>query len=260
MYLLSVIVGTQIGYIIGLILSTETKLDKIIIYTSAIGIMVAISVITTRIRQKVIYNNFRELYKVNKNNFVSQCRHQISSTSDKILKIKLSLLLCNFFIEERDFISAKKALDFLCRKHSDKFILDELFLPGRYKLEFCLNEIYLNTKNNDLLSAYSTYSKGRKLLKKFMLLPKYRIRILSILCEYEYARGDYIKAMDYITQAIDSTHDESDKDKRRIILAKILYHMERYQDSELLLEQIIQNNSSEDNVKIATHILLQKSV
>ena len=253
-------IGVQIGYITAVLIDKQTSVNNIILYASCIIFFALASVIFIYIRQKTIFKNVQILKKINKYKYVLKTQETFKTTVDGILKFKLALYLCNFYIEENDFSSAKKAIDMIKQRYSGKPIIEQKLLSSNFKLKYYLKQIYLSTMENNILEAHSSYLRGKKYIDKYLSSNEYRFQILKVLAEYEYAKGDYSKSEKYLTDAINDCKNESEKDKLKILLAKVYYRCEKYQQSELLLEQIIGNNSTFENVKNAKKLLLQKIV
>lgn len=260
LYFLSSIIGAQAGYIIAILIDKQTSSNNIVLYSSCITFLILACIITIFLRQKTIFDNIQMLKKSNKNEYVLKTKQNFSISVDGVLKFKLALCLCNFFIEENDFISAKNSIDMIKQTHYGKPIINKKFLSKKLKLEYYLKQIYLSTMGNNIIEAHSCYIRGKKYIDKYISHDEYRFLILNILSQYEYSKGDYKEAENFINDAINNCDDEYKKDELKIFLSKIYYKTERYQKSEVLLEQIICNNSSIENVKNAKKILLQKIV
>lgn len=253
-------IGAQAGYIFAVLIDKQTCVNNLLLYTLCITILAFACMTTLYIRQKTIFKNIQILKKSNKNQFVLKSKETFKTTVDGILKFKLALCLCNFYIEESDFISAKKAIDMIKQRYLGKTIIEQRLLSKKSKLEYYLKQIYLSTMANNIIEAHSSYVRGKKYIDRYSSSINYRFYILKILSEYEYAKGDYTKAENYLTDAINDCKDEIKKDELKILLSKIYYKCEKYQKSEVLLEQIISGSSAPENVEIAKRILIQKIV
>lgn len=259
-YVISLLLGCATGAVLGFSICNQTDFPSCIIYSACIIIMCIIITTLFYLRQSLIYKNLNALYKVNKNNYVKKSRNVITHTFDKVLKIKTVILLAEFFVDENDLVSAKKALDMYKPTFSIYTIIKNPFIRTKYKLSYCLKQISLCTSLGNLAYAQNIFKNCDRLLFRYSKKSKYNKAIFKILSEYEYKKENYKVAYNYIQKAIDNSENLIEKDNLKIFLADILYKMDKYQESELILEQVIQNNSSEKNVTEATNLLLQKNI
>lgn len=260
LFLLSIIIGTQIGYIFAILIDKQISADSIFLYVLCIVIFVFVSMITIYFRQRKIYKNIQMLQNTDKDKYVLKSIQIFKTSIDSVLKFKIAFSLCNYYTEKKDYNLAKKAIDMIKQKKFGKSLIECKFISKKRKFEYYLKQIQLSTISHNIIDAYTSFLKGEKYINSYLSKQEYKLKILKILSEYEYEKGNYSQAEKYLLNAINECENEYEKDSLKIFLAKVYYKLENYQKAEFILEQIIGNNTSCENTKKAKKLLLNKII
>lgn len=261
LYFLSGIIGCQAGYIISVLLPVSSETYSMLI-TVLIVVFSGISgIVICRIVQYNSYNYAKKLMRKDRNalQFIAYADKTMSRSVDIVLKVKMSLLLCDYYKNLKEYQSAVKALDISTKRKTSYKVINNICISKRIRFLYYLELVNVNTLANNIIDAQSAFEKGNKLFTEFCEFKKYRFDILKTLALYEYAKGDYTVSERLIKEAKEATNNIKIMDELSLLLSRIYYSTERYELFEGLLEEIIQNKSSKETVEKATQLLLKKA-
>ncbi len=206
----------------------------------------------------MVFRRIRRLY-LNDNTkleFLNKAKAEIQYSVNSVLKSKLHILMCEHYFKQNN---KKKALESirLANPFKSTLIFRYLFfLDSENKLNYFLKSIHLNLCFNNIIEAQSAFENGEYIINRFETT-RYACDIKSTIAWLEYAKGNYSKADELVSAAIDLNRSIPELEALKLLKAKIYLKLERTEVAHEILESIIINNVSEVIVAEAKQILLK---
>jgi tetratricopeptide (TPR) repeat protein len=257
-YFFAVLTGSQLGYVLSMI--TYKKTGSVVTSAAVFYAAVILCVVISRLAQRDTYKRIYALFidESRKADFLKKCESELQFSCDSILKSKLSMLMCEYYMRENSDIKAHAYLKKVNRFKQFKTFNRYFRLNSEIKLKYYVKSVYLNVCFNNIIDAQGLKENGSWFFEHYKD-SEYSCEINSVLGMLEYAKGLYNEADRYIEAALDSCENISKRENLKLIKAKIYLKTEQAEKAHRLLERIIADNVSE-NTTLASKELLTKLI
>lgn len=245
-YLTSFFIGAELGIIIVRIMNSMSfSVDGIMSWT-IFTLSILLCLVSAKFIQHRKFKYFARLLRQKKihHEFLKSLRAEISLTSDRVLKIRLTLLLSGFHLKEKEH---QKAFDIIKEiKQCQRRRLFNVFsnISKGDRLDYYLQSIYLNLIFNNIVDAQNLYEASSTLIFEHEKNKRFHFEINRTLGFLEYSKGIYDKADCYVTSAIDSCTDLVLMQELKLLKAKIYIKTYKTESAHKILEKIIDDNIS----------------
>ena len=212
LYLISAFIGAEISYIIILIFRfINLSLNGIQIAFLFLLVIIT-SIIIFLVIQLITYTKIIKILIEEKdlNRFKNKCENEFKFSINNVLKIKLSIVLCEAYIKQAEFKLALKLIKSVNSNKSFKDFNSYFLLSKNIKLEFYLKLILLNVQLNNIIDAQMAFENGREIIEKFKNVKEYLFDIAYTLGLLEYAKGNYLQANELLNYALDEIDNNLD--------------------------------------------------
>ena len=253
MYFFSFIIGIQLAFLfyeVSAILNYDlTRNLLLLISASIVVVFMLVFYLFEQLRLKLIL-----IKLINKNpsvKAIESCESKIAKCADNVFKSKLAITLAKVYIKNNNYEKALKVIKKANPKHKKNSFNWFYPLPQKYKLEYYLKSIYLNTIFNNLIVASDELVLAKNTFKKYTNNPKYKSEILKTIGMLEYNKGNYNESESILNIALKSLNNKDDMDEIKFILSKIYLKTQKYEIYEKEIMQIIKSAKSDELVNAA---------
>ncbi len=253
-YLISIITAFEISFATYLI--TEKFSFK---YNNLICALVFLSVIAfSYLLQNLRYKCFAMKFnnKINMKS-IEKMQKVVNLNSDIVLRVKLSILLSDYYNEKEDYKSALKALEYSMIPMSKS---NKIFgMSKKFKVQYYSKCIYLYVVSNNLIMAQKSFEKGQSLFKNKKLKTKEKYEILRAISMFEYSKGNYQTSQKLSIQGIEQSSNRNQKEEFEFITAKCMSKLGFNVEADKKFAYLMKKSSNSYISRESREIIVQKN-
>lgn len=263
LFIIATIIGIEIAKIIEITnyyLNKTNFSNQILLTIYLISIITAILIIyITQIKKyrKIVYILIKEK---NSLKFVDKGCKVIKSSTNNVLKSKISLSITHVFTEAGQYQKALEYVKMANFKKSYEAFNKNIFLPAKYKLMYYNNIIYAYLMVNDIVNAQTAFDAGKKIIMKFKNNKNFNTALSHTLAILEYSKGNYRDAENLIAFSLTSTNSKDAIDELNLLKTKIYLKTSRNNEAEILLNELAKNSELQLIRNCALDILKTNSI
>ena len=253
-YLISIITAFEISfafYFIGIKLSIN---NNNLICALIFLLVIAICYLVEKFRYKYYAFKFKNIIREKS---IKKIKNVINKTSDIVLKVKLSIIMSDYFCFKDDYSSALKILE--CSMHFMNKSNRVFGLSKKFKVQYYSKCIYLYVVSNNLIMAQESLEKGKMLFKSKNLNFKEQFEIIRGISMLEYSKGNYITSQKLAIQGIKQSNSQKQKEEFELLNAKCLLKLGFEEDADKKLSYLMKKSSNSYVSRCAREIILQKN-